>query len=108
MILRAAKQVVKEFGPRAQWIGCTSKFHEEQEELNYELFLMEYTIIPQPPERLIDELADVIFLLIQIIIHYKLSPLAIIKRIRYKARRTLDRIASGYYSCSKNSKRSIK
>lgn len=98
MIVKASRQTVKEFGPREQWIGSNSKFQEEQHELNQELFLMEYTLVPQPPDGLIDELADVIFLLIQIILHYKISPLAILKRIRFKAKRTLERIASGYYS----------
>jgi phosphoribosyl-ATP pyrophosphohydrolase len=97
MIIKAAKAIPLHFGPKAQWIGSNSKLAEEQKELIEALIDHQAEEATDTTPNLIDEVADVLFLVIQIIVWYKLSPIAIYKQIKYKAKRTLERIKSNYY-----------
>lgn len=97
MILKAADLIPKHFGIYPQWVDQDSKLEEEIGELQEAIYDYENVKTEHNLNGLIDELADLIFLLIQVIVYYKLSPFAIYKRILYKAKRTLARIKSDYY-----------
>lgn len=99
MIIKAAKFIPKHFGATPQWgyYNNKSKIDEEVKELKESIYAYEIYQGKEQSDDLVDELADVIFLLVQIIVTYRPSLFAIFKRLRFKAKRTIQRIASGYY-----------
>lgn len=96
MILRVAKKALNEFGPDAQFYGYKSKLTEEMNELN-EAILNCSQHRTEGTDNVEQEMADVLMMLIQAVIHFKLSPWRIYKWLRYKAKRTDERIDSGHY-----------
>lgn len=84
------KFITKTFGHDAQFIGSNSKLAEEMNEL------LE-AIESGNHEHILDEIADVETLLIQLKLHYGIDNFRIAKRIEEKVDRTLKRIESGYY-----------
>lgn len=88
------KFITKHFGYDHQFIGTNSKLAEEMGEL------LE-AIASGNHEHILDELADVECLLIQLKIHYGIDNVKVATRITEKVKRTHDRIESGYYEVNK-------
>lgn len=97
VIIRVAKKALKEFGVVHQIIAFDSKLEEEISELKHEIWECFSQRKGHSIHKIESELADVIMLLIQVVIHFKLSPWRIYHALRYKAKRTDERINSGYY-----------
>jgi NTP pyrophosphatase (non-canonical NTP hydrolase) len=97
MIIRAAKTTVRKFGWINQFIGQDSKLVEEQEELRDAIRNAAIRPMEHNKEAIEDEIADNLFLYIQLSVHFGLNPFKIFMRLWHKAGRTLKRIKIGYY-----------
>ena len=86
--------ITKHFGHANQFVGGNSKLAEEMGELLEAIQSGDH-------EHILDELADVETLLIQLRIHYGMDGTKVACKITEKVKRTLDRIESGYYEVNK-------
>ena len=84
-------KIINHFGSKTQRKKLCEEFMELQDELFY---IYDFG---DDKENLLSEVADVLILVLQFAYEYGYDNEEIVKQMKYKIKRTLERIENGYY-----------